>query len=62
MKKIILAAVVILTATITSYTKNNLIKTVNPVSVKITADDSNKLGLSYNYHTKMDISQADGSN
>ena len=59
MKKILFSAVVILTVSFTSCTKDN---SVQPTSVKAKtlADDGNKMDIGQADGNKMDIGQADG--
>ncbi len=59
MKKVIIAAAVILTASFTACTKDNSVKPTS-VSTKKLADDGNKNDLGQADGNKNDLGQADG--
>lgn len=62
MKKLILAAAVIVFASFTSYTKNNITRLTATVKVESLKDANKDLALGYPHHSRLDIGQADGNN
>ena len=62
MKKLILAAAVIVFASFTSYTKNKDSKFSNPAKAESVSSEGNKVVLGYAYNSRLDIGQADGNN
>ena len=61
MKKIIIVAAVILTASFTSCSKEQNFEQTKTVNAKTIADDTNKLDIGQADGNKLDISQADGN-
>jgi hypothetical protein len=61
MKKVIIAAAVIFTASFVACTKDNSVKTTSSVTTKKLADDGNKQDIGQADGNKQDIGQADGN-
>ncbi len=61
MKKLIIAAAVILTASFTSCSKESGFEQTKTIKVKNLAEDGSKIDIGHSDGNKLDIGQADGN-